>query len=243
MTDTSPDKKPDTWSAYDGPLKGRRILITSGPTEEPLDPVRMLTNRSSGKMGRELALAMRNAGAKVIVMLGPNAERVPSSVTYRDVRTADEMLQGCLDNLPVDAVICAAAVCDWKLRTPAIQKMKKGQEDTLTLTFEKTPDILATLSKPGPDRPTVVLGFAAETGDLLRQAREKLARKGCDGVLANDVSGGAVFGADDSHLWLITPEGETDLGAGPKKDLAERIVPILAAMLDTRNPINGQNDE
>ncbi len=186
-------------------LKGVRALVTSGPTHEPLDPVRFLGNRSSGKQGHAIAAALAQQGTEVILVTGPTALPDPIGVAVVRVQTADEMLAACCQALPVDVAVCAAAVADWRPEAPASLKMKKDASATPpALTLVPTPDILAALAsgRAGP-RPRLVVGFAAETGNLRAKAEAKLAAKGCDWLVANDVSAGAVFGQDTNEITLV----------------------------------------
>ena len=195
----------DVLGARRGPLAGRRVLVTSGPTYEPIDPVRFLGNRSSGKQGHAIAAACADAGADVLLVSGPTAESAPEGVEAVRVETAEEMLAACEQGRPADIVICAAAVSDWRAAVPHDQKIKKGQgKGPPTLTLAENPDILAWLSAPGPKRPRLVIGFAAETEDVEANAAAKLAAKGCDWILANQVAEGAVFGDDENVIRLLT---------------------------------------
>ena len=197
--------------ARPGPLAGLRVLVTSGPTYEPIDPVRFLGNRSSGKQGHAIAAACDDAGARVLLISGPTAEPAPAGVETVRIETAEEMLAACGQGLPADIAICAAAVSDWRAAAPQTQKIKKGRCDSApTLELAENPDILASLSAPGPKRPRLVIGFAAETEDVAANAGAKLAAKGCDWILANQVAEGAVFGDDDNliHLLERSQDGE-----------------------------------
>jgi phosphopantothenoylcysteine decarboxylase/phosphopantothenate--cysteine ligase len=187
--------------------KGFRALVTSGPTHEPIDPVRFLGNRSSGRQGHAIAAALRDAGAKVVLVTGPVALPDPEGVEVRHVITAREMLAACRAALPVEVAVCAAAVADWRPVAPARQKLKK-KRGAPVLALMENPDILATLAKRGPKRPALVVGFAAETQRVAEQARAKRVKKGCDWIVANDVSGGKGFDASENEVMLIT-EGAT----------------------------------
>ena len=193
------------------PLAGLRVLVTSGPTYEPIDPVRFLGNRSSGKQGHAIAAACAEAGARVLLVSGPTQQPAPAGVETVRIETAEEMLAACEQGLPADIAICAAAVSDWRAAAPQERKIKKprrgaGRGDGApTLELAENPDILAHLSAPGPKRPRLVIGFAAETEDLEANAAAKLAAKGCDWILANQVAGGGdVFGSDDNLIHLLT---------------------------------------
>ena len=196
-------------------LAGQRVLVTSGPTYEPIDPVRFLGNRSSGKQGHAIAAACAEAGADVLLVTGPTQQPAPAGVETVRVETAQEMLAACKRGLPADIAICAAAVSDWRAAAPQEQKIKKtrrgeGQDRVApTLDLAENPDILATLSSAGSKRPRLVIGFAAETEDVEANAAAKLAAKGCDWILANRVAEGAVFGDDENVIHLLT-RAETD---------------------------------
>ncbi len=204
------------------PLQGKRALVTAGPTLEPIDPVRMLTNRSSGKQGYAIAAALARLGADVTLVSGPTALPAPPGVTRVDVETADQMLAACQAALPADVAVLVAAVADWKPVQAQGAKLKKGQ-GTPSLTLTETPDILATLSKLGPSRPKLVIGFAAETNDVQVNAQAKLARKGCDWIVANDVSQAGVMGGDENAVMLLTAEGVEAWPRASKVDVAERL--------------------
>ena len=190
--------------AVPGPLAGKRVLVTSGPTYEPIDPVRFLGNRSSGKQGHAIAAALAALGAETHLVTGPTALADPVGVRVRHVESARDMLAACEAALPCDVAVCAAAVADWRPAEMSDGKLKKGVA-TPTLQLVENPDILATLSQSSPRRPRLVIGFAAETGDLLAQAKAKLARKGCDWLVANEVGANKVFGADDNEVTLLCP--------------------------------------
>ena len=204
------------------PLQGKRALVTAGPTLEPIDPVRMLTNRSSGKQGYAIAAALARLGADVTLVSGPTALPAPPGVARVDVETADQMLAACQAALPADVAVLVAAVADWKPVQAQGAKLKKGQ-GTPSLTLTETPDILATLSKLGPSRPKLVIGFAAETNDVQANAQAKLVRKGCDWIVANDVSQAGVMGGDENAVMLLTAEGVEAWPRASKVDVAERL--------------------
>ncbi|MGB2931885.1 MAG: bifunctional phosphopantothenoylcysteine decarboxylase/phosphopantothenate--cysteine ligase CoaBC [Methyloceanibacter sp.] len=214
-----------------GPLSGRRVLITSGPTHEPLDPVRYLANRSSGKQGHALALAATALGAEVTLVTGPVVLADPEGVHVIKVETARQMLEAVLAALPADIAICAAAVADWRAGEESRQKLKKiGGETSLTLT--QNPDILASIAKLGPKRPPLVIGFAAETENVLAHAAAKRRAKGADWIVANDVSPGTgVMGRDDTRVHLITAEGAEDWPAMSKQEVARRLLERAAELL------------
>ncbi len=209
------------------PLAGLRALVTSGPTHEPLDPVRFLGNRSSGKQGHAIAAELALAGAQVTLISGPVSEPTPAGVHVVSVQTAQQMHDTCMTALPADIAICAAAVADYRPAQAASGKIKKDGDGGLTLTLVQNPDILATLAKH-PARPKLVVGFAAETDHHLENAQRKLASKGCDWLLLNDVSGGQVFGESSNSLTLFckTAEGvsQTVLPRQDKRALAREIV-------------------
>ncbi len=182
----------------DGPLKGKRVIVTAGPTIEPIDPVRFLSNRSSGKQGYAIAAALAELGADVRLISGPVALPAPAGVTLTRVETARDMLAASEASLPADAAICVAAVADWRPETAADMKIKKDAEGAATaIRLAENPDILATLSKAGARRPKLVVGFAAETNNVEAFAKKKLAKKGCDWIVANDVSGDVMGGAEN----------------------------------------------
>jgi phosphopantothenoylcysteine decarboxylase/phosphopantothenate--cysteine ligase len=216
------------------PLHGIRALVTSGPTQEPIDPVRFIANRSSGRQGHAIAAALAAAGAEVTLVSGPVHLPDPGGVRVVRVESAIDMLGACQAALPVDVAICAAAVADWRIAEPRASKLKKGQSGTPpTLTLCENPDILKTLSTPGPARPGLVIGFAAETEDLVANARRKLAVKGCDWIVANDVSREqGTFGGVDNIVQLI--RSDTEVECWPrlaKTEVASRLVARIAAHL------------
>lgn len=215
------------------PLKKLRVMITSGPTREALDPVRYLTNRSSGKQGHAIARVLANLGAEVTLITGPSAEPDPEGVNARHVESAEEMLRACLGALPVDVAICAAAVSDWKIEHPAPKKIKKKPEGRdMTFTFMQNPDILENIAK-SEKRPPLVIGFAAETENLIDYAREKRKRKGADWMIANLVKDGAVFGADNNEITLITDSGEESWPILTKVQVAEKLAEKIIQTLGT----------
>lgn len=213
------------------PLAGRRALVTAGPTEEPLDPVRVLTNRSSGKQGYAIAASLARLGATVTLVSGPTALAAPPGVKRVDVRTAIEMLEACEAALPADVAVCVAAVADWRPDEAFGVKLKKGKDGPPTLRLVENPDILATLSRSGPQRPRLVVGFAAETNDVEAHARAKLARKGCDWIVANDVSQAGVMGGEDNAVMVIDKAGIDRWPQGPKTAVADRLARRIAEAL------------
>lgn len=215
-----------------GPLAGRHALVTSGPTVEPIDPVRYLTNRSSGRQGHAIAAALAAAGARVTLVSGPTALATPAGATLVAVESAREMLAACRAALPADVAVCAAAVADWRVAEVANGKLKKGGAGPPTLTLVENPDILASLAASGPDRPKLVVGFAAETSDLLANATAKLARKGCDWILANDVGhGSTVFGGAENTVHLVRQDGVEAWPPMGKEAVARRLTDRIAAAL------------
>ena len=186
------------------PLSGRRALVTSGPTVEPIDPVRYITNRSSGRQGHAIARGLARLGARTTLVTGPTAEPDPPGVTVIRIETALQMLAACQGALPVDVAVCAAAVADWRVRNSAGQKLKKDNGKLPQLDLVENPDILATLAQAALNRPALVIGFAAETQQIVEHARAKLARKGCDWIVANDVGAGTgTFGGDRNTVQIL----------------------------------------
>jgi phosphopantothenoylcysteine decarboxylase/phosphopantothenate--cysteine ligase len=216
-----------------GPLAGRRALVTSGPTYEPIDPVRFVGNRSSGKQGHAIAAALAALGAETTLVTGPTHVADPAGVRVARIETALEMLAACRAALPVDVAVCAAAVADWRPAAVAAHKIKKqAGASAPAISFTENPDILATLSKPGNDRPRLVVGFAAETENVVANAQAKRARKGCDWILANDVSTGTgTFGGDDNTVHLIEADGAESWPRLAKPDIARRLAERIAARL------------
>jgi phosphopantothenoylcysteine decarboxylase/phosphopantothenate--cysteine ligase len=215
-----------------GPLKGRRILVTSGPTHEPIDPVRYIANRSSGAQGSAIARALMALGAEVVFVTGPADVPPPAGAEVFGVETADQMLAACHAALPVDAAICAAAVADWRVAGAATSKMKKDKGGLPQLELTENPDILATLSQPGTQRPALVVGFAAETDDVIQNATAKRVRKGCDWILANDVSPQTgIMGGTDNEVTLITGAGAEPWPRMSKPEVADRLADRIAAEL------------
>ncbi len=188
------------------PLTGRRAVVTAGPTFEAIDPVRGLTNRSSGKQGYAIAAALAELGAEVTLVSGPTGLAAPVGVNRVDVESAVQMQAATTAALPADVAVLSAAVADWRIDTVAGGKIKKGPGGPPTLALIENPDILAGIAAPGPMRPRLVIGFAAETADLEANARAKLSRKGCDWIVGNDVSTD-VFGSDGNTVLLVTRDG------------------------------------
>ncbi|MDP9195564.1 MAG: bifunctional phosphopantothenoylcysteine decarboxylase/phosphopantothenate--cysteine ligase CoaBC [Pseudomonadota bacterium] len=223
-----------------GALSGKKALVTSGPTQEPIDPVRYISNRSSGKQGHAIAAALARAGADVTLISGPVSLPDPPGVRTVHVETTQQMLDACLKALPANIAICAAAVADWRMEQETPSKIKK-KTASLSLTLMPNPDILATLSRPGPNRPALVAGFAAETDNLLAHAADKLEKKDCDWILANDVSAGSgTFGGDSNTVTLLrrNPKGvQQDSWPRMGKDaVAERLVAAIADHFGSKQP-------
>ena len=215
-------------------LAGRRVIVTSGPTHEPVDPVRFIANRSSGKQGHAIALAAAQAGADVVLVSGPVALPDPANVETHHVESARDMMQAVDAALPADIFIGAAAVADWRVTTEASAKLKKNGGGAPILALAENPDILATVARRGNDRPTLVVGFAAETDNLLDHAKAKLARKGCDIIVLNDV--GAATGTFGGDMNEVTILDATETIAWPrlaKAEIATRLVALLAERLAT----------
>ena len=211
-------------------LAGRRALVTSGPTFEPLDPVRYLANRSSGKQGHAIARAFSRLGADTILVSGPTGQPDPAGVKTVHIETAAQMLEACEKALPVDAFVAAAAVTDWRIAEPAADKIKKGKEPTLELV--ENPDILARIAGAGNRRPGLVIGFAAETSSVVAAAAEKRLAKGCDWIVANDVAPETgTFAGDSNTVHLITEDGVEDWPRLTKTDVAGRLADRIAETL------------
>jgi phosphopantothenoylcysteine decarboxylase/phosphopantothenate--cysteine ligase len=209
------------------PLAGTRAIVTAGPTVEAIDPVRMLTNRSSGKQGYAIAGALAALGAEVTLVSGPTALTAPLGVTRVDVESARDMLAACEAALPADLAVCVAAVADWRPADAGGQKLKKDGGAPAPLALVENPDILAALSK-GARRPKLVVGFAAETQDVEAHARAKLARKGCDWIVANDVSVAGTMGGDDNAVALVTAGGIERWERMAKGAVARRLADRIA---------------
>jgi len=216
----------------DGPLTGRHILVTSGPTHEPIDPVRYIANRSSGAQGTAIAVALRDLGARVSFITGPAKVPPPDGVSVIRVETAAEMMAAVQAALPADAAVFAAAVADWRVVNAAGSKLKKdARGQAPALEFAENADILASVSK-GPNRPALVVGFAAETEDVIANAVAKRARKGCDWIIANDVSPGTgIMGGSENAVNLITAEGVDVWPRMSKQAVAERLAARIAGAL------------
>jgi len=221
--------------ALDGPsgrpLAGRRALVTAGPTAEPIDPVRVLTNRSSGRQGYAVAEALSELGCEVTLVSGPTALPAPPGVRRVDVQTAMEMLDACKAALPADAAVFVAAVADWRAAEVAPRKIKKDGSGPPEIRLVENPDILAELSRPGPSRPRLCIGFAAETGELEAKARAKLKSKGCDWIVANDVSDPGVVGGADNSVTVIDGQGADAWPRASKIAIARRLARRIAEAL------------
>jgi phosphopantothenoylcysteine decarboxylase / phosphopantothenate---cysteine ligase len=213
------------------PLQGKRALVTAGPTFEPIDPVRGVTNRSSGKQGFAIAEALARLGADVTLVAGPVALATPVGVKRVDVETARQMLAASQAALPVDVGVFVAAVADWRVDEAFGTKLKKEKGGPPALTFVENPDILATLSASGPNRPKLVVGFAAETDHVEEHARAKLARKGCDWIIANDVTEPGVMGGGENAVLLITRDGVERWDRAAKDQVAAQIAARIAQAL------------
>ena len=214
------------------PLAGRHVLVTSGPTHEPIDPVRFIANRSSGQQGQAIARALARLGARVTLVQGPVALPDPPGVSVVSVETAAEMLAACRAALPADAAICAAAVADWRVENAAGHKLKKGAGGPPSLVLVPNPDILAELSRAGAARPRLVVGFAAETDDVVGHAAAKRVRKGCDWIVANDVRPETgIMGGTENEVILLTEAGAEAWPRLGKREVAERLAVRVAAAL------------
>jgi phosphopantothenoylcysteine decarboxylase/phosphopantothenate--cysteine ligase len=215
--------------APSAPLAGRHVIVTAGPTHEPIDPVRVIANRSSGKQGFAIAEALAALGARVTLVAGPVSLATPAGVTRRDVETAAEMEQAVLAALPADAAVLVAAVADWRVE-PAPEKLKK-EAGPPVLDWQRTPDILAGLATI-PNRPRLIVGFAAETENVPAEAAAKRARKGADWIVANDVSGD-VMGGDANAVHLITDRETETWDRMSKADVARRLARKIADAIGT----------
>jgi phosphopantothenoylcysteine decarboxylase/phosphopantothenate--cysteine ligase len=216
----------------EAPLSGVRALVTSGPTHEPIDPVRYIANRSSGRQGHAIAAALARRGAATVLVSGPTGEADPAGVAVTRVETAREMLEACRAALPVDVAVCAAAVADWRPAEAAGNKLKKAKTRVPALALVENPDILATLAAAGNERPRLVVGFAAETENVVGNAQTKRAQKGADWILANDVSpASGTFGGDSNTIHLVSAAGTEDWPRMTKQEVADRLAERIAASL------------
>jgi phosphopantothenoylcysteine decarboxylase/phosphopantothenate--cysteine ligase len=216
-----------------GPLRGKRVVITAGPTNEPIDPVRFIANRSSGKQGYAIAAAAAAAGADVALVSGPVNLSEPPGVSVVKVETARQMLEAVEKALPADVAIFAAAVADWRAEQPSKSKIKKQPGRTPTLKLIENPDILSTVAHRKSGRPRLVIGFAAETDALIANAEAKLAKKGCDWIVANDVSPQTgIMGGDTNTIHLISAAGVESWPPQSKDDVARILIQRIAAAFD-----------
>ena len=216
----------------DGPLKGRRILVTSGPTHEPIDPVRYIANRSSGAQGTAIARALAALGAQVIFVTGPADVPPPEGVEVIPVQTAQQMQEAVEATLPVDAGVFAAAVADWRMASASDRKLKKSKDGLPVLSFAENPDILKAVSAAGARRPKLVVGFAAETNDVVENATAKRLRKGCDWIVANDVSPATgIMGGAENAVTLITDAGAESWPRMGKDQVAQKLAARIAEAL------------
>ena len=216
-------------------LNGRRVVVTSGPTHEPIDPVRYIANRSSGRQGHAIAAAAAAAGAETVLISGPVALADPPNVQTRHVETACEMLAAVEAALPADIFISVAAVADWRVADIAHQKIKKERGREVSLALTENPDILAAVGKRLENRPTLVIGFAAESENLLARAFAKLTQKNCDMILANDVGQSSkVFGGEKNEVLVLTRTGQEAWPPLDKAEVARRLILRLSAMLPER---------
>ena len=216
-----------------GPLSGKRILVTAGPTHEPLDPVRYIANRSSGKQGYAIAAALRNLGAEVALVTGPSSVSIPAGLEVVRVESAREMMAASEKALPVDCAVCCAAVADYRPAIETDHKIKKERGGLTSIPVAENPDILKTISQLAEGRPRLVVGFAAETDDVLCNAEAKRNRKGCDWIVANDVSPGenCPMGGEKNSIILITEKGDEAWPEMPKDEVARRLAARIADAL------------
>ncbi len=219
--------------AQDQKLAGRRVLVTAGPTQEPIDPVRFIGNRSSGKQGFAVAAAAAALGAETVLISGPVTLAPPAGVKLVKIETAQEMLAAVEAALPVDIAVFAAAVADWRVEDSQAQKIKKAASgEAPHLALVENPDILKHVATMTAGRPRLVVGFAAETENVLANAKAKLARKGCDMIIANDVSpGSGVMGGNENRVQLVTAQGVENWPEMPKRAVAGRLMALLATKL------------
>ena len=222
-----------------GKLKGRKVVVTSGPTHEAIDPIRYITNHSSGKQGFAIARALHEQGATTTLITGPTQIPDPPGIYVKHITTAEEMLQSCLDCLPADIVVCTAAVSDWRIKNKYSEKIKKHGEG-FSLELIENPDILATVAGMKKNRPNLVIGFAAETQDLLENASIKLDKKGCDWILANNVSkDSGVFGGDNNQIKFISKNKIEEWPVLSKEAIGEKLTTRIIAFLKDKK--NGKN--
>ena len=226
---TDPEALHLAQAPFEGPLSGRHVLVTAGPTWEPIDPVRYIANRSSGKQGFAIAAAAAEAGARVTLVSGPVHLPTPPGVDRVDVESALQMAEAVKRSMPADIAVMVAAVADWRVAHTADQKLKKRGSAPPALLLTENPDILATLAT-SPERPPLVIGFAAETQDVIRYATEKRKRKGADWIIANDVSGD-VMGGDVNAVHIVRADDVISLPEMPKEDVARALVERFADAL------------
>jgi phosphopantothenoylcysteine decarboxylase/phosphopantothenate--cysteine ligase len=230
----------ETFFAAEARLSGRRALVTSGPTFEALDPVRYLANRSSGRQGHAIAAALTRLGAETTLVTGPTQLADPAGVSVVHIETAEDMLSASQAALPVDVAVCAAAVSDWRAAGISEQKLKKNGGEPPHLELITNPDILASLAGAGNARPRLVIGFAAETENLVAHAQAKLEKKGCDWILANDVSAGTgTFGGTENQIHLVEAGGVDAWPRMTKEAVAERLALRIADYLSGAAPTKG----
>ncbi|WP_300060820.1 bifunctional phosphopantothenoylcysteine decarboxylase/phosphopantothenate--cysteine ligase CoaBC [uncultured Roseobacter sp.] len=216
-----------------GPLSGKRILVTSGPTHEPIDPVRYIANRSSGAQGTAIGHALAALGAEVVFVTGPADVAPPEGVTVVPVQTAQQMLDAVESALPADAAVFAAAVADWRVQGASAQKLKKSKDGLPDLSFAENPDILKQVAHLEEGRPALVIGFAAETNDVVENAMAKRHRKGCDWIVANDVSEATgVMGGADNTVTVIDDAGAESWPTMTKSEVARRLATRIAEALN-----------
>ena len=216
----------------DGPLKGKKVLVTSGPTHEPIDPVRYIANRSSGAQGAAIGRALAALGADVVFVTGPADVPPPDGVQVIKVQTAQQMLEAVQAALPVDAGVFAAAVADWRVSSASDRKLKKSKDELPVIEFAENPDILKTVSQMKKGRPSLVVGFAAETNDVIENATAKRKRKGCDWIIANDVSPGTgIMGGSENAVTLISDDGVEDWPRMGKDAVAAKLAARIADAL------------
>jgi phosphopantothenoylcysteine decarboxylase/phosphopantothenate--cysteine ligase len=230
-------------SVADGPLKGKRILLTAGPTQEPLDPVRYIANRSSGKQGYAIAGALRNLGADVVLVSGPTGLPAPAGVETIRVETARQMMAAVEKALaakgPVDCAIMCAAVADYRPEIETEHKIKKERGGLTNIPLAENPDILKAVAQMKAGRPALVIGFAAETDDIIAHAEAKRLRKGCDWIIANDVSAGAhcAMGGDLNAVTILSDGGEEIWPEVTKDEVARRLARRIAGALSAPRPV------
>lgn len=218
-----------------GVLSGRKAVVTAGPTREPIDPVRFISNKSSGKQGYAIAAALAAAGAETTLVSGPVDLSPPQGVSLVRVETAEDMLEAVSAALPADIFVAAAAVADWRAKTVGTKKTKKGPKGPPTIELTENPDILATIGRSKENRPTLVVGFAAETENLIENAKAKLERKGCDLIVANDVGAEQeIFGGDSNRVAIVDGGGVTPWPLVGKDDVAKRLAALIADRIGSK---------